>query len=172
MRNEKQEPAQGLPDAGDERRAAVGFSCADWYILLMNRVILLASAVVLFCSSLYSSTELEGRISVEKGKPPVLESHGNSISLSSDDPMTAGTIQDPRISGKKLRVIGSYRRDGSFQVTDFYVVHPDGLCRIIYYCQVCHITAFSPGKCICCQQPTELEEVPLTDPRVHHEEVK
>ena len=25
----------------------------------------------------------------------------------------------------------------------------------------CHIVALEPGRCVCCQQPTELQEVPL-----------
>ncbi len=81
------------------------------------------------------------------------------------------TLRDPRVSGKHLRVEGRYRPDGSFEVADLYVVHPDGLYRIIYFCNVCHITAFKPGNCVCCQQPTELQEVPLTDPRVYHDTI-
>jgi hypothetical protein len=134
---------------------------------------LLASAVVFFSWPLYpSSVALEGRIHVEKRSPPVLQSGGKRILLSSEDTMISETLRDPRVSGKELKLIGKYGAGGTFQVSELYVVHPDGLYRIIYYCKVCHITAFSPGNCICCQQPTELEEVPLTDPRIYHENVE
>ncbi len=136
-------------------------------------------AASLFCLPMHAkssadagSATIEGIIAVAKGMPPVLRSQGKDIRLSSEDESVAKTLQDPRVSGKQLKLVGKFRIDGSFDVADLFVVHPDGLYRIIYYCQVCHITAFKPGNCVCCQQPTELQEVPLSDPRVYQEKVE
>ncbi len=144
----------------------------------MKRMILLAAAVATFCAPSQARTgtetkpaSIEGIVIVEKGKPTLLQSQGKSIPLSAGDGSIADTIQDPRVSGKQLKVVGEFRKDGSFEVSDLFVVHPDGLYRIIYFCNICHITAFRPGNCVCCQRPTELQEVPLSDPRVHQEKV-
>lgn len=134
---------------------------------------------LLVCTTFHPSFALEkeavtikGKLIVVPGKMPVLESQGNSISLLSTDESITETLKDPRNSGKQLEVKGEFRKDGSLDVSEFWVIHPDGLYKIIYYCNVCHITVFSPGNCICCQQPTAPQEIPLTDPRVHYEEVK
>ncbi len=110
---------------------------------------------------------LQGRLVVEPGKSPVLESGGKPVPLTSVRRSVRETLQDSRISGKELRVIGRSKPDGSFEVDEFYVVRPDGaLYRLVYFCDVCNITRFGPGKCECCQQPTIPTEIPLTDPRV------
>lgn len=134
---------------------------------------------LLVCITLHASLALakeaatiKGKLNIVPGKAPVLESQGNSISLLSANESISETLKDPRNSGKQLEVKGEFRKDGSLDVSEFWVIHPDGLYKIIYYCIVCHITAFSPGNCMCCQEPTAPEEIPLTDPRVHHEEVK
>ncbi len=119
-----------------------------------------------------SPVTLDGTIIVGGDSGPVLQVRGGNVRLSAVDDSIAQTIRDERISGKHLRVSGEYRQDGSFEVSDLFVVHPDGLYRIIYFCDVCHITAFKPGDCVCCQRPTKMQEVPLTDPRVYQEDVK
>jgi hypothetical protein len=30
-----------------------------------------------------------------------------------------------------------------------------------YFCEVCNVEALEPGDCVCCQAPTELQEVPV-----------
>ncbi len=145
----------------------------------MKWVISSTLAASLFCLPMRAQSNLsaesatiEGIIAVSKGRPSLLRSQGKDIRLSSEDESVAKTLQDSRISGKQLKLVGKFRDDGSFDVADLFAVHPDGLYRIIYYCQVCHITAFKPGNCVCCQQPTELQEVPLSDPRVYQEKVE
>ncbi len=145
--------------------------------VLIPKAVSVACLLAFLCAPICAgsgqqSTTLEGQIIVGKGQKPELHSQGRVVLLSGGEESISDTLQDPRISGKQLKLIGEYRRDGSFEVTDLYTVHPDGLYRIIYYCRVCHITAFSPGNCVCCQRPTEPQEVPLSDPRVHHENVK
>ncbi len=119
-----------------------------------------------------SKAAIEGELIIESGKPAVLRSQGKDIPLSGADDPLSETLRDKRISGKHVRLQGAFRGDGSFEVSELFVVHPDGLYRIVYYCNVCNITAFSPGNCVCCQRPTQPLEIPLTDPRVNHESVK
>ena len=51
--------------------------------------------------------------------------------------------------------------DGSFQVQWLYTVHNGKLFRVRYFCATCNIVALEPGNCVCCQQPTELQEIPV-----------
>jgi hypothetical protein len=120
----------------------------------------------LVCASAQDST-IEGRLVVETGKPSVIETGGKSVPVTSARRSVRDTLLDTRISGKRLKLVGRQSPDGSFEVDEFYVVRPDGeLYRLVYFCDVCNITRFGPGKCECCQQPTIPTEIPTTDPRV------
>jgi hypothetical protein len=110
---------------------------------------------------------IEGRLLVEPGKPSVVEADGKPIPVTSTRRSVRDTLLDTRISGKRLKLVGRQKPDGSFDVDEFYVVRPDGsLYRLVYFCDVCNITRFGPGKCECCQQPTIPTEIPTSDPRV------
>jgi len=102
----------------------------------------------------------------------VLHHEGKDVSLVSDKHSVAETLKDPRLSGRELKVVGHFKGDGSFEVREFFVVRPDALYRVIYHCDVCNITTFSPGDCMCCQAPTVPVEVLPTDPRIYHEEIQ
>ncbi len=117
-------------------------------------------------------TTLQGKLNIENGTPFVTDSNGVKTRLSSADDSIAATLNDARLSGREFRLIGRTGPDGSFHVTDFYILHGSTLYRLIYYCDTCHITTFRPGNCVCCQQPTVPTEVPLSDPRVHQENIK
>ncbi len=130
------------------------------------------AGVAWFCSAQTpapapQTATLQGQFIVEEQKPPRLESAGNTIVLGSARRSVRDTLQDRRISGKTIRVVGSWAPDGTFQVDEFYSVHPDGKeYRVVYFCRTCNITRFSPGRCECCQEPTQPIEIPPTDPRV------
>jgi hypothetical protein len=115
---------------------------------------------------------LQGKLLVQKGKASLADPGGMEVQLVSGDDSISETLADGRLSGREVKVIGRLRPDGSFDVREFYVVRGKTLCRLIYFCDVCHITTFRPGDCLCCQKPTVPTEVPLTDPRVYHEDIK
>jgi hypothetical protein len=54
------------------------------------------------------------------------------------------------------------KADGTFQVERLYTVKDGRLYRVRYFCKICNIEALEPGNCVCCQQPTELQEIPVT----------
>ncbi len=117
-------------------------------------------------------SSVQGKLVMENGKPALLESGGKRVQLQSADDSIVATLGDERLSGRELRLVGRPGPEGVFQVDDFYVVHGSTLYRLIYFCDTCHITTFRPGNCQCCQQPTVPVEVPLTDPRVHREDIR
>mgnify|MGYP001147207063 CR=1 FL=1 len=116
--------------------------------------------------------ELPGKLVVEEGQSPSIVSQGKSIPVVSRRGSISATLQDARLSGKEFKLLGNFREDGSFEVDDFFVVRRGTLYRLVYFCDTCNITTFSPGECACCRQPTVPIEVPLNDPRVYYEEIK
>jgi hypothetical protein len=137
------------------------------------------SLILAAASPVYSATvsedkeaSLQGKLHISDGKATVLVEQGKVVALESDVADVAATLSDERISGRPVKVLGRFRPDGVFSVREFYVVRPESLYRIIYFCDTCHITTFAPGDCACCQQPTVPIEVLPTDPRIYHEEVK
>jgi hypothetical protein len=128
--------------------------------------------VALLPQATLRETSIQGKLLVEVGKPPRLVYGDRTVILSSGDDTVLRTLQDTRISQKVLKLEGRYLEDGSFQANRFFVIRAGGdAVRLVYFCQICNITTFSPGDCVCCQAPTVPTEIPLSDPRVRQEEV-
>jgi hypothetical protein len=152
----------------DEPRFGLGMVM---YFLMLS--ILLAAAPVGSAGSREDKeTSLQGKLHIEDGKAAVLVEPGKTVRLQSDVADVAATLSDERISGRPVKLLGHFLPGGTFSVREFFVVRPESLYRIIYFCDTCHITTFAPGNCACCQQPTVPIEVLPTDPRIYHEEVK
>jgi len=90
-----------------------------------------------------------------------LSTPSGDIAVTSDNPQLLHTLQDPRLAGRQLKLEGRRTPDGAFSASHILVVRDGKLYRLRYYCHVCNIPATEPGACVCCQRPTELEEVPL-----------
>ena len=115
-------------------------------------------------------TTLRGNLGVSGGAS-VLEGEGKRVPLTSRDKNIAASLGDSRLAGRELHIVGQFGPDGAFDVAELHVVRRAALYRLIYFCDVCNITTFSPGDCACCQQPLQPIEVLPTDPRVYQEQL-
>ncbi len=106
---------------------------------------------------------LEGKLMDVSGKGPVLKMAGKEQILTATTPYLFHTLQDKRLADREVRVEGRPQPDGTFQVEWLYTIRDGKLYRVRYYCKTCNIVALEPGNCVCCQQPTELQEIPVTD---------
>lgn len=104
---------------------------------------------------------IQGTLLTTRGDCPLVKTNGHDQALSSDNPHLYRTMQDKRLDGREVRLEGTERPDGSFNVQWLYTVHNGKLFRVRYFCATCNIVALEPGLCVCCQQPTELQEVPV-----------
>jgi hypothetical protein len=77
---------------------------------------------------------IEGQVLIEPGKPAILKTQGKDVPLSSPDKEIAATFADSRISGRRMKLVGKFRNDGVFEIKEFFVVRPDSLYRLIYFC--------------------------------------
>jgi hypothetical protein len=106
---------------------------------------------------------LEGKLVSIPGEGPVLEIQGKVQPLSAATPYLFHTLLDKRLANREVRVEGTMKADGTFEAERLYTVRGGKLYRVRYFCKVCNIEALEPGDCVCCQHPTELQEIPVTE---------
>lgn len=142
-------------------------SCAFGKALVFGCALLLASlsASGLGAAQNKAPAALEGTLLATGSACPILKTHGKERGLSATTPYLFHTLEDKRLDGRVVRVEGTEKSDGSFEVQWLYTIQKGKLFRVRYYCQVCNIVALEPGPCVCCQQPTELQEIPVEESR-------
>lgn len=104
---------------------------------------------------------LEGKLINGQGTCPVVKTATKSVPLAGRYDYIFRTLEDKRLQNDEVRVEGEYLADGNFQVDTILTIHHGELYRVRYYCETCNIVGLGPGNCVCCQQPTELQEVPV-----------
>ena len=103
---------------------------------------------------------IQGKLAIPKQGDPSVETPGGAVAVTSDNPALQMTLQDSRLAGHEVRLLGERNAAGVFNAEHLFTVHEGKLYRVRFYCKVCHIAAMEPGRCVCCQRPTELEEIP------------
>ena len=104
---------------------------------------------------------MEGELTkTAEGKPVLKTKDGRHIQLEGDHD-TAGVVNDDRLKGSDLEVIGKLLSAHRFQIGPIHKksmwVHRNGKRYMItYWCDLCSIRNYTPGKCQCCQEETEL----------------
>jgi len=106
---------------------------------------------------------LEGQLLSTSGNCPLLRTHGKDQTLSAYTTYLYHTLQDKRLANREVRLEGLMKGEGTFEVERLYTVKDGKLYRVRYFCKVCNIEALEPGNCVCCQQPTELQEIPVAN---------
>ena len=69
-------------------------------------------------------------------------------------------LTDPRVRSQELEIEGWLRDEKELEIIKLYSVHDGELYDIYYRCDVCNITAHTPGPCWCCYEDFELRETP------------
>jgi len=105
--------------------------------------------------------KIQGILLSIPGKGPVLKTTQHDYQLAGQSDYLLHTLEDKRLLNRELRLVGTVQPDGSFQVRKIFTVRDGKLYRIRYYCDVCNIVAVEPGRCVCCQRPTKLQEIPV-----------
>lgn len=107
---------------------------------------------------------VQGKLLNLAGAGPTLHAPKKDYRLAGKTSYLFHTLQDKRLLNREVRLEGRELPDGAFEVEMLYTVRDGKLYRVRYYCEVCNIEALEPGDCVCCQQPTDLQEIPVTDP--------
>jgi hypothetical protein len=106
---------------------------------------------------------LAGQLLSTSADCPVVRVHGKDQPLTGYTTYVYHTLQDKRLANREVRLEGTMKADGTFEVERLYTVKDGKLYRVRYFCKVCNIEALEPGICVCCQQPTELQEIPVSN---------
>ena len=105
---------------------------------------------------------VHGRLTQAPGKTPALVTpQGSRVFLNGDEDALS-VLNDPRLSGMELEAAGQFTAPDQFTLGPFYLnsllVRKNGKrYEVTYWCDVCSIRTYTPGKCRCCQEETELD---------------
>ncbi len=129
-------------------------------------LLLILAAASIFAADSSTSVTITGKLRIVGGKPAQIDIAGHKpVRLDGDEP-TRLILADQRLDGYEVQAKGHYTSQGVFFIDPFHtkplmVVKDGKLKRITYWCPTCHIRAYTPGPCVCCQAETELD---LIDP--------
>jgi hypothetical protein len=92
-----------------------------------------------------------------------LESNGRTLQLEGDEP-TRLVLDDERLLGRDLSVMGELIRPDHFRIVpihrkSLFVWNKDQKQLVSYWCDICYIRTWSPGKCWCCQEETRFDPI-------------
>ncbi len=104
---------------------------------------------------------LRGRLRQEAGKPPVIEAADHKTYTVSGDEFTKAQMADSRLNGREMELDGHFTGPAQFDATRIYTLKNGKRYEVTYWCDVCSIRTHMPGRCMCCQGPTELQEQPV-----------
>ncbi len=135
------------------------------FILSVLAVITLTSPILAQIHTPDAETNFTGKLVTLEGTGLVLRTGKKELKLSARTSYLFHTLQDKRLANREVRLEGTTEPDGTFEVSKLFTLRDGKLYRVRYYCEVCNIEALEPGNCVCCQQPTELQEIPVNEPK-------
>jgi len=106
---------------------------------------------------------LEGKLLATSAGGPFVVTGSRRVRLVAKLPYVLHTLEDKRLDNREVRLEGTADPDGAFEVDKLFTVKDGKLFKVRYYCEICNIAAVEPGNCVCCQRPTELQEIPLNE---------
>ena len=99
------------------------------------------------------------RVPPQQEAPLILLGSGKKIVLFGDM-FSEAQLRDPRLAGREWELEGFFASDGRFEIRKLFTIKDGRRNRVTYYCEICHIHTHEPGRCMCCQEETELREIP------------
>ncbi len=112
-----------------------------------------------------SDPVLRGRPQSTLGSPPpkhepfgFVAEDGSKHRVSGDE-FSVGQLFDPRLAGRLWDLEGTYDLGGTLRIHRLFTVKDGKRFRVAYYCVICNIYQHEPGRCMCCQDETELQEI-------------
>jgi hypothetical protein len=109
-----------------------------------------------------NAASIRGKLIVGPDSRPALQTtDGRIIFLTGDEPST-GVIKDKRVIGRDFEAAGRQTSPTEFAIGPIHLqsmfVYENGQRLFVtYWCEVCAIRTYTPGKCWCCQEETALD---------------
>jgi len=105
---------------------------------------------------------VRGHLAQDPLKPPALITReGKTVALEGDEP-TVAVLRDLRLKDEEFEAVGEFTGQGRFRIDPIHeralFIYRGGKRLVItYWCEVCGIRTYSPGRCVCCQQETAFD---------------
>jgi len=105
---------------------------------------------------------IRGKLTHAPSNQPALDPGNHKLIYLSGDHDTMDVLNDARLAGSDFEAIGHFTEPDHFTIgpitSKSIFVHKDGKRLVItYWCDICYIRTYSPGKCVCCQKETDLD---------------
>jgi len=70
-------------------------------------------------------------------------------------------LQEKRLQTRRFRLtLRSLDGGKTFQIVKTQLIRAGKVYDFHYFCEICNITTYTPGPCMCCRAPTEYREAP------------
>ena len=126
----------------------------------MRRLLVLLAIVAAALASDQSQV-LRGRLRQPAGQPPVIETADGKKYTVAGDQFTTGQMSDPKLKDREMELEGRYASPGHFEAAKIFTIKNGKRYKATYWCDICSIRTHLPGRCMCCQGDTELQELPV-----------
>lgn len=129
---------------------------------MTRRLLILGLAPLTLAAFGSEKQRVRGRLGADASKPPELRlSDGRVLALEADGASMA-VLRDERVIKEVFEAVGESAGADRFRIDPIhqkamFVVRDGKPLVITYWCAVCAIRTYSPGKCQCCQEETELD---------------
>ncbi|MEJ5367410.1 MAG: hypothetical protein WHT08_03765 [Bryobacteraceae bacterium] len=126
------------------------------------------------CLRAADKESVRGRLRLDSSrKPAILTGDGRVVELEADEDSEA-VLRDPRLKDEEFEVLGRFRTPSLFAVDPIheralFVWRGGKRLVVTYWCDVCSIRAWRPGRCQCCQEEMRVD---LRDPSLGEMELK
>lgn len=107
------------------------------------------------------STEIRGKLVQPENGPVSLDTGSGKLEIKADKDSTM-ILRDTRLAPLTIALHGHPIDATHFQLDPFfrkpiYAVKNGKELLVTYYCDVCSIRYYTPGRCVCCQQETRVD---------------
>ncbi len=89
----------------------------------------------------------------------LVSADGKRYKFLSSDSSTA-MFADSRVRQRELQVTAKLLPDDKLEIITVQSIRDGKLYDLYYFCELCNITAYAPGPCVCCRQELEFRETP------------
>lgn len=108
-----------------------------------------------------TSGEIRGKLIQPSSGPVSIDTGSGKVEIQADKD-AAEVLRDPRLAPLDIALHGHLIDATHFQLDPFfrkpiYAVKDGKEMLVTYYCDVCSIRYYSPGRCVCCQQETRVD---------------
>lgn len=87
---------------------------------------------------------------------------GSRVVALEGDEAIGKVLDDERLLGSDFEVVGEAVEEGKFRILGIHTkplyTYMNGVrLGVSYWCDICYIRTYAPGKCWCCQEDTKLD---------------